>query len=169
MSAPVGMKRELRVGDAAAFSVGLIGPVGVMALLGAGAAGILGRGAVWAFVFALVAVALVAYVLATAGALRFLFLGAQRAPAWQVVVPVLAMALVLYTIWRNAAGLDAPYSWFPYVVLAWLALGVAISLVPGLAGRVRASLERSQASAEAPEAAAAGDADRSEGNPTIAL
>ena len=59
--AAAGMRRELRVGDAAAFSVGLIGPVGVMALLGAGAAGILGRGAVWAFVFALVAVALVAY------------------------------------------------------------------------------------------------------------
>lgn len=94
---------------------------------------------------------LVAYVLATAGALRFLFLGQRRAPAWQVVVPVLALALVLYTIWRNAVGLDAPYSWFPYVVLAWLALGAALSLLPGLSGRVRASLDRSQASAEAPE------------------
>ena len=40
-----GLKRELKVTDAAAFSVGLIGPVGVMALLGAGAAGILGPGA----------------------------------------------------------------------------------------------------------------------------
>ncbi len=55
------LHRELKVTDAAAFSIGLIGPVGVMALLGAGAAGILGRGATWAFVFALVAVSLVAY------------------------------------------------------------------------------------------------------------
>ncbi|MCC8907423.1 hypothetical protein [Curtobacterium sp. GD1] len=60
-AAGTGLKRELKVADAAAFSVGLIGPVGVMALLGAGAAGILGRGATWAFVFALVAVSLVAY------------------------------------------------------------------------------------------------------------
>lgn len=58
---PAALKRELKVADAAAFSIGLIGPVGVMALLGAGAAGLLGAGAVWAFIFALVAVALVAY------------------------------------------------------------------------------------------------------------
>lgn len=49
----------LRVADVAAFSVGMIGPVGVMALLGSGAAGLLGAGAVWAFVFALVGVGLV--------------------------------------------------------------------------------------------------------------
>src|ERR1700712_1545888 len=56
-----GLKRELKVVDAAAFSVGLIGPVGGMALLGAGAVAIIGRAAIWAFVFALVAVALTAY------------------------------------------------------------------------------------------------------------
>ena len=55
------LKRELKVADAAAFSIGLMGPVGVMALLGAGAANILGPGATWAFVFALIAVSLVAY------------------------------------------------------------------------------------------------------------
>jgi ATP-dependent helicase/nuclease subunit B len=45
--------------DAAAFSIGLIGPVGAMAVNGVGAAGILGSGATWAFVFALVGVLLV--------------------------------------------------------------------------------------------------------------
>ena len=34
-----GLKRELKVVDAAAFSIGLIGPVGAAALLGTGAAG----------------------------------------------------------------------------------------------------------------------------------
>ncbi|MGX6447750.1 APC family permease, partial [Patulibacter sp. S7RM1-6] len=58
---PSGLKRELKVADAAAFSVGLMGPVGAMALLGTGAVGILGRGAFLAFVLALVGVALVAY------------------------------------------------------------------------------------------------------------
>lgn len=56
-----GLKRELRIRDAAAFSIGLIGPVGAMAVNGVGAAGILGSGATWAFVFALLGVVLVAY------------------------------------------------------------------------------------------------------------
>lgn len=61
VGAQPGLKRELKVVDAAAFSIGLIGPVGAMALLGVGAAGLLGQGATWAFIFALVGVALVAY------------------------------------------------------------------------------------------------------------
>ncbi|MFD7923426.1 APC family permease [Streptomyces sp. NPDC059740] len=55
------LRRDLKLTDAAAFSVGLIGPVGAMALLGVGAAGLLGRGATWAFVFAILGVCLVAY------------------------------------------------------------------------------------------------------------
>ncbi len=56
-----GLHRELKVADAAAFSIGLVGPVGGMALLGAGAAGLLGTGATWAFLFAIIGVGLVAY------------------------------------------------------------------------------------------------------------
>jgi hypothetical protein len=54
------MHKELKVVDAAAFSVGLIGPVGAIALLGTGAAAIIGRGVTLSFVFATVGVALVA-------------------------------------------------------------------------------------------------------------
>src|SRR3954469_20467101 len=56
-----GMHAELSLVDAAAFSVGLIGPVGAIALLGTGAAGIIGRGVTLSFIFAVVGVALVAY------------------------------------------------------------------------------------------------------------
>src|SRR5918911_379909 len=49
---PPGMHRELRLVDAAAFSVGLIGPVGAIALLGTGAAGIIGRGVTLSVFFA---------------------------------------------------------------------------------------------------------------------
>jgi amino acid transporter len=89
---------------------------------------------------------LVTYVLATVGALRFLFAGpVTRSPRWQAVVPVLALVLVLYTIYKNAVGLDAPYSWFPYVVAGWLLVGLGVvTLSPGLADRVRASLARSE-------------------------
>jgi amino acid transporter len=55
------LRRELKVTDAAAFSIGLIGPVGAMALLGVGAAALLGSAAPLAFVFAIVGVGLVAY------------------------------------------------------------------------------------------------------------
>ncbi len=93
--------------------------------------------------------------LATVGALRFLFLGAvTRAPRWHVAVPVLALALVLYTIYKNAVGLEAPYSWFPYVVAAWLAIGLAVVMLsPALVDRVRDNLARSEVQADtAPEA-----------------
>src|SRR3954468_11555144 len=56
-----GMHKELSLVDAAAFSVGLIGPVGAIALLGTGAAGIVGRGVTLSFIFAVIGVALVAY------------------------------------------------------------------------------------------------------------
>src|SRR5918911_3891857 len=56
-----GMHRQLRLVDAAAFSVGLIGPVGAIALLGTGAAGIIGRGVTLSFIFAVIGVVLVAY------------------------------------------------------------------------------------------------------------
>src|SRR3954453_14749318 len=60
-SSGAGMHAELKLVDAAAFSVGLIGPVGAIALLGTGAAGIIGRGVTLWFIFAVIGVALVAY------------------------------------------------------------------------------------------------------------
>src|SRR4051795_949653 len=60
-SSGAGMHAELKLVDAAAFSVGLIGPVGAIALLGTGAAGIIGRGVTLSFIFAVIGVALVAY------------------------------------------------------------------------------------------------------------
>jgi len=88
---------------------------------------------------------LVAYALATVGALRYLFArGAARAPSWQVVVPIVALAFVLYTIYKNAVGLAFPYDRFPYVVGSWLAIGIlVVVLTPGLARRVRDSLTAS--------------------------
>jgi len=85
---------------------------------------------------------LVAYGMATAGAFRFLFLGGEpRAPRWQGVVPVLALALIVYTIYKNVVGVEGAYRYFPYVVLAVLvAASVAVVAVPGLADRVRARI-----------------------------
>ena len=90
---------------------------------------------------------LVAYVLATVGAVKFLFLdGPPKAPTWQAAIPTLGGAFVVYTIYKNVVGLDAPYSYFGWIVLVWLLIGLAlVALVPGLAGRVRIGLATSSA------------------------
>ena len=85
---------------------------------------------------------LVAYALATLGALRFLFFdGPRRAPQWQVVIPIAALAFVLYTIYKNVVGVSGPYRYFPLWVALWLILAAALVVgVPGLTGRVRQDL-----------------------------
>jgi hypothetical protein len=86
---------------------------------------------------------LVAYVMATVGAIYFLFFkGAAKAPLWQVAIPVLGGAFVCYTIYRNVfVGQVGTYARLPYIEVAYLVVGLVVVLVaPGLAGRVRAGL-----------------------------
>ena len=85
---------------------------------------------------------LVAYALATAGALRFLFLQrVARAPRWQIVIPLLALAFLGYVIYCNAVGVPPPYNRFPFIVAGFLVLATVVAtVVPGLADRVRRTL-----------------------------
>ena len=93
---------------------------------------------------------LAAYALATIGAFRFLFLdGPAKAPMWQAVIPVLALAFVVYTIYKNVVGVEGPYRVFPYIILAWLVLAtIVVFAVPGLAERVRSRLASGDAAAD---------------------
>jgi amino acid transporter len=76
---------------------------------------------------------LVAYIVTNLGAIRFLFIAARRAPLWQAVVPIVAIAFLGYTIYKNIQGTSFPYDRFPFVVAAWLVVGLAITVVfPGL-------------------------------------
>ena len=86
---------------------------------------------------------LVAYALATVGAARFLFFdGRPRRPRWQLVVPVLALLFIGYVIYKNTVGVDAPYNLFPWIVAGLLLVAAVASVaVPGLADRVRRSLD----------------------------
>jgi amino acid transporter len=74
-------------------------------------------------------------------ALRFLFLS-RRVRAWEAIVPVIALAILIYVIYANVYPVPAfPFNVFPYVVAAWLVLGLGIVLfVPGLARRIGANL-----------------------------
>lgn len=95
----------------------------------------------WALTIGTIAL-LVAYVLATVGAIRFLFFTKKTVtPKWQIVVPILALVLVGYTLYKNAVGLDAPYSYFPYMVAVWILIGLAISFRPGLTANITKQLE----------------------------
>ena len=88
-------------------------------------------------------VLLVAYVMAVAGAIWFLFLkGPASAPVWQIVIPLLGGAFVLYTIYRNVfVNQTGSLHNTPYIEVVWLVLGLGIvCIAPGLAGRVRAGL-----------------------------
>jgi amino acid transporter len=94
---------------------------------------------------------LVAYIVTNVGAVRFLFVAARRAPLWQIVIPLIAIAFLGYTIYKNIEGTSFPYDRFPYVVGAWLVVGIAITLVfPALTRSIGASLARSEGLAQEP-------------------
>jgi amino acid transporter len=94
---------------------------------------------------------LVAYLLSTVGAMRFLFFGGRRLVAsWEAVIPVAAIAFLLYTLYKNVYPVPAwPYKLFPYVVLAWLAVSLLIvAAMPGFASRMGDSLRREEGLAD---------------------
>jgi amino acid transporter len=87
---------------------------------------------------------LVAYIVTNVGAIRFLFVAARRAPLWQIVIPLIAIAFLGYTIWKNIDGATFPYSRFPLVVGIWLVIGALITVVfPRLTRSIGDSLARS--------------------------
>src|SRR6266508_107082 len=88
---------------------------------------------------------LIAYIVTNLGAMRFLHLG-RREAAWRVIVPILAIAALVYTLYKNLWPRPPhPYNLFPYFVAGWLVLGIAITLVfPGLAHRIGRNLSRAE-------------------------
>ena len=86
---------------------------------------------------------LVAYVLATVGCTMLVFVRRKLpVPMWQVVVPIAALVVLGYTLYRNVI----PYptgaaKWFPVVAGGWLVAAiVAVIAAPGTARRLGAAL-----------------------------
>lgn len=89
---------------------------------------------------------LVAYLFATIGAVKLLFLSGQNKVAkWEIVIPVLGILVLLYTLFRNVWPLPDSTTaafYYPIVTIAWLAAGaIVILLMPGVARRVGERLE----------------------------
>jgi amino acid transporter len=80
---------------------------------------------------------MIAYIATNLGGIKHLFFGAVKKPIWQIVFPVVGIAFLCFTIYKNVHGAVAPYSRFPWYVLAWLVVGgLIIAAAPGVAKRV---------------------------------
>lgn len=88
---------------------------------------------------------LVAYVLATVGCIKLIFIDRKMdVPAWEVVIPVLALLMLGYTIYRNVLPYptEGPARWFPVVAFGWLALVTVVMVaMPGVARKLALSLD----------------------------
>jgi len=111
---------------------------------------------------------LVAYVLATTGCMIGVFVRRKLpVPMWQAVVPLMALVVLGYTLYRNVIPYppSGPGRWFPVVAGGWLVLAlVAVIVAPGFARRLGAALTASggiaapQPATTAPTELPAGDA-----------
>jgi len=94
---------------------------------------------------------LVAYVLATIGCIKLLFVDRKMAvPMWEVVIPLAALVMLGYTMWRNVIPYpdENPARWFPIVAFGWVLLVAVVMIAsPGLARRLSLSLEKVDATA----------------------
>lgn len=80
---------------------------------------------------------LVAYALATVGAVRLLFLsGRGEVGTWEVVIPVLGLALLGYTLYRNVIPLPTGSAlWGPGLAIGVLAVVVIVTVARPAAAR----------------------------------
>jgi amino acid transporter len=90
---------------------------------------------------------LVAYVLATVGAIRLLFFsGDTTTRRWEIVIPVLALVVLGYTIYRNVVPFPTGEAgWNPVICAVWLLAAVAVVLArPAIARRAGERLTADQ-------------------------
>lgn len=80
---------------------------------------------------------LLVYALATIGAAKLLFFSGERlVAAWEVVVPLLALVVIGYTLFRNVY----PYptdaaAWYPIIAALWVGAGIAVTFARNAATR----------------------------------
>ena len=82
---------------------------------------------------------LFAYLLATIGAVVLLFFKERGSVStWEIILPILAGVLIVYTLYRNVIPYPTGASaWFPIVSGGWIIVGVVIILsAPKLAAKV---------------------------------
>lgn len=79
-----------------------------------------------------------AYLVTVIGATRYLFLSGRRlVPAWEIVIPLAAIVVLGYTLWRNVWPYpeEGAARWFVPVSVIWLLVGLVIVLARPAASR----------------------------------
>jgi amino acid transporter len=86
-------------------------------------------------------IVLVAYILATIGAARMMR-KTRTVPVWEIVIPILTLAVLGYTIFRNLVPYPTgPTFWLPIASAIWVAIAVIVLVVmPALARRIGVEL-----------------------------
>ncbi len=90
---------------------------------------------------------LVVYLLATLGTIHLLFIsGKVKIPKWEIILPIIAAAILAYTLYRNVS----PYptgvlAWLPVASGAWILVAiVAVVVRPRIAKRAGEMLTRNE-------------------------
>ncbi|MGC4109874.1 MAG: APC family permease [Nocardioides sp.] len=88
---------------------------------------------------------LVAYVLATFGCIKLIWIDKKmpHVPTWEIVIPILALCMLGYTIYRNVFPISHvnPTRWFPIVAFGWVIVVAIVAFgVPGFAQRLAGGL-----------------------------
>jgi amino acid transporter len=74
---------------------------------------------------------LLVYALATIGAAKLLFFSGERQVAtWEVIVPLLALVVIGYTLYRNVSA-----GWYPVIASLWVIAGIALTFIRNAATR----------------------------------
>ncbi len=89
---------------------------------------------------------LVAYALTTLGCIKLVFVDRRLdVPQWQVVIPVAAMLIIGYTLYRNVVPYptEGAFQWLPVVAFGWVAAALlAVVVSPEWTRRLASGLSR---------------------------
>ena len=85
----------------------------------------------------------VAYGMASVGAIRFIRDKNSSIPVWEIVFPLLALGYLVYVYFIQVIGQEPPYTYFPWFSGAWCLLGLAIIILnPKLADNIGHTLTK---------------------------
>lgn len=124
----------------AVWATNLIGLIFALAL------GVAGRSSVeiyyWYATIATLCM-VVAYAMASVGAIRFIMKKDSSIPRWETIFPLLALGYLVYVYFIQVVGQEAPYSYFPWISGIWCLLGLIIVLAnPNLANQIGQKLTK---------------------------
>jgi amino acid transporter len=80
---------------------------------------------------------IIVYAAVAIGTVRFIMKKVMSIPIWEIIIPILGVAYLVYVFYEQLVGVSAPYTYFPFMVAAWCVLGLVLVLArPSLAQRI---------------------------------